>query len=137
MRPHGPSTRKAWEMDGDGQEMESWDAALGSCWRLGQTRCGVKPSPRRGARIKHVHVRHSKRLAVYFGGEIEEVYLILLEDISLCAVARCRSPPSPSATCTRAHSRSHTHTHTQWLLCWRGKMLHRELHIPERSSVCV
>lgn len=92
--------------------------AMGRRWRAGTLLSGavggwvrlgvVWNRAHAEARIKHVHVRHSKRLAVYFSGEIE-VYLILLEDISLRAVARSRSPPSPSATCTRACSHTHTH----------------------------
>lgn len=69
------------------------------------------------ARIKHVHVRHSKRLAVYFGGEIE-VYLILLEDISLRAVARS-AHLLPHLLRARAHAHTHTHTMAS-LLEWKN-----------------
>ena len=126
-----PAQEKHWKwmmMGRRGRVGELLSGAVGSWVRLGVVWNQARAEEWVEAPSQRVHVRHSKRLAIYSGGEIE-VYLILLEVVSLCAVACSHSPPSPSAT--------RTGTLTQWLLYWCGKMLHGELHIPKRSSVCV
>lgn len=121
-----PSQRKRWKWMTMGGRGRAGPLLLGAV--CGWVRLGVVWNrARAGARIKapsqRVHVRHSKRLAIYFGGEIEDVYLILLEDISLCTVARSHPPPSPSPTWAHTHADTHTHIHAHTmasLLAWKN-----------------
>lgn len=52
--------------------------AAGDWVRLAVVRNRAHVEKQIKAPSQRVHVRHSKHLAIYFGGEIEEVYLILL-----------------------------------------------------------
>lgn len=117
-----PAQRKRWKWMRMGGRGRAGPRLLGAAcgwvrwsvvWNWARAEAWIKAPSQR------VRVRDRKRLAIHFCGEIEEVYLILLEDISLRAVAHSRSPPSPSPT--RAHTRTHIRAHTMAaLLVWKN-----------------
>lgn len=104
-------------MDGDGQEMDSWDAALGSCRRLGQTRCRVKPSPCGGTdqtRSRQAQQAFSSLLRWWDRRS-------LLNTSGRYQSACCGSLPLTSFPICYVHARAHTDTHTMAsLLAWKN-----------------
>lgn len=122
MWPHRPSIKRHCKWTTTGRRgiarplllgaVGSW-VRLHGVWNQAHVEAWIK------ALSQRVHVRHSKCSAIYFSGEIEGVCLILLEDISLCAVAHSLLLPSPYTM----HSYRCARTHTQsLLLAWKNAL---------------